>query len=121
MPGSGLYGPPPWYFYDLARAYAMKEGASGWGRAVPLFEKAVGPAVDRVGWGDVYALSHYELAMRFEAAAHSSSARAAQRREALEKARAHFGAFLDLWGDAEDLYSARVKDARRRLSALESE
>ena len=120
VPGSGDRGADPSFFYDLAEAYA-RQAAPGWSdRAVKMFEKVIGPGVDRIGSGEIYALAHYHLARQLDSAFSDPHVRGEKLAGYRDEAVTHYRAFLDLWAGADAIFAPPVEVARRRLAELES-
>jgi tetratricopeptide (TPR) repeat protein len=92
------------YIESLAKAYAASGDID---RAQAEFEKITAGLVDRYIYGDVYARSYYELGKIYEQKGWKG------------KAIEHYEKFLDLWKDADPEFT-EVKDARKRLAALQS-
>jgi tetratricopeptide (TPR) repeat protein len=91
------------YIESLAKAYAASGDIE---RAQAEFEKITSTSVDRYSYGDVYALSFYELGKIYE--------QKGWKGKAIEQ----YGKFLDLWKNADPGFT-EVKEARSRLAAIQ--
>ena len=89
------------YLYHLALAYYESGDLQ---RAREKFEELIHLIPGRNSWGDLYAQSYYKLGLIYEKQGDSS------------KAAQHFEKFLDLWKDADPIFSSEVEDARKRLN-----
>jgi len=92
------------YIESLAMAY----NASGnMDKAQAEYERIVSLSSGRYGFGDVYAMSYYELGRIYE------------QKDWKGKAIENYKKFLDLWKDADPGFP-EVEDAKKRLAALKS-
>ncbi len=103
------------YFYDLAEAYRLSGNML---QAVAMYEKVLLPTVSREFSGDLYAKSHYWMAVDAERQM-SSTINTALARERRTKAIGLYRKFLDLWGEADPIFP-EIEDARQRLARLEA-
>jgi tetratricopeptide (TPR) repeat protein len=115
VPGSDLDGADPEYYFSLAEAYAR----AGSGPAISMYEQVTLPAVARVHYGDMYAISLYRMAKSLDEDAGATIFREMSN---ISRARAaeNYRQFLALWGGADPMFAPLVEDARKRLAVLES-
>jgi serine/threonine protein kinase len=92
------------YVESLAAAYRASDDID---KAQAEYERITSASAGRIGYGDVYALSFYELGKIYEQKGWKG------------KAIEHYQKFLGLWKDA-DPGVAEVEDARSRLAGLMS-
>ena len=118
-PGFELDGAGPWFFYDLADAIERSSRTPD-PRALPIYEKILSPLVNRLHHGDLYARSLYRIAKIHDRSVLDGGARAEEIQNSRAKAIEHYRGFLNLWKDADPIFAAEIRDARERLSFLES-
>ncbi len=121
VPGSRLNGAEPMYFYSLAEAYNQLEPPYPTYRALSMFEKVILPTVDRLHRGDLYARSIFMIAKFYDRQALDRYSTEEEARLGRSKAIDHYRKFLDLWANADSIFSAEVEEARNRLAVLQSE
>jgi len=107
------------YFYDLAEAYRLRRDGIPDEPARSMYEKVVLPTISRMSSGDLYARSFYWMGHFWE---HSTSnpGSPAPAQERRIKAIENYRKFLDLWKDADPIFT-EVEDAKARLARLEAQ